>query len=550
MIPRLRVLAVACLGALLLTAPSPAAEQPALELEPLLAAPVTAGSEALLVRFARDPRVPMRWLGHLRHDDPLVRAVAARALAVTGVQAAIGRLRVALAAESDPGAAVEQALGLLLLGDGAHDAYALGRLAQADDAAIERGLLILASVRPRTLPSQLTALGTAHAHRPLPVGAALARLDATRHQDVFKAYETAVTAAGDATAVETLLRVALARDVVLDEATLALALSGRTTPSRLTTLAEYVAVRHSRPGAPRDDTDYGALVDKDWPVAQAARDDAVVLAELVRRWAIPRHTPMPDLPLRRVSAYAHAWSTRLMRVLTAAEQESLREHLKSHERAFGQNGPRSEPGRPVWHPVALLSALPHGLVGNLRAATGCTAEDRHERVVEVTYRPDGRASAASIPTGARRMQLPPGCETMAETMALLAYEPTGPAHPGTRLLFTRLDDAFAQCHDLRPVVRGELPGDDAELTPPELQKAGGLTYPEKAVDRRDRGVVQMELHLTTTGCVAGGWVTGPVTLQLDAAAMKAASRWHFTPARRGQRGVPARVFMAAHFWLQ
>jgi TonB family protein len=550
MIPRLRVVAVPCLAALLLTGSSPTSAQPALELEPLLAAPVTAGTEALLVRFAKDARVPMRWLGHLRHDDPLVRAVAARALAVTGVQAAIGRLRVALAAETDPGAAVEQALGLLLLGDGAHDAYALGRLAQADDAAIERGLLILASVRPRTLPSQLTALGTAHAHRPLPVGAALARLDATGHTDVFKDYETAVTAAGDTTAVETLLRVALTRDVVLDEATLALALSGRTTASRLTALAEYVAVRHSRPGAPRDDTDYGALVEKDWPAAQAGSDDAVALAELVRRWAVPRHAPMSDLPFRGLSAHAHVWSTHLMRVLTDAEQESLREHLKVHERAFGRSGPRSEPGRPVWHPVALLSALPHGLVGNLRTAAGCTAGDHHERVLEVTYRPDGRASAARVPTGASRMQLPPGCETMAETMALLAYEPTGPAYPGTRLLFTRLDDAFAQCHDLRPVVRGELPSDDAEVAPPGLQEAGGLSYPQTAVDRRDRGAVQIELHLTTTGCVAGGWVIGPVTLQLDAAAMKAASRWRFTPARRGQRGVPARVTMPVHFWLQ
>lgn len=107
------LLAVPCLGLLLLAVPRVAHAQPALALETLLGGALTAGTEALLVRHAKDTRVPMRWLGNLRHDDPLVRATAA------------------------------------------HDAYALTRLANADDASLARGLVIVTALRPDSLATHL-----------------------------------------------------------------------------------------------------------------------------------------------------------------------------------------------------------------------------------------------------------------------------------------------------------------------------------------------------------------------------------------------------------
>lgn len=532
----------------LFVAPPASAQSPP-TLDALLAAPVTAGTDALLVRHAQDPRVPRRWLEHLRHDDPVVRATTARALTVTGVVASIGRLRVALAAETDQRAAAEQALGLLILGDGAHDGYALGKLATADTSSFERGLLVVAASRPDTFQRQLAALRIGRADRAIPLVPALTRLSALGHEAVVRAVEADALAAGDRHVTDSVVMAAVERDLVLQPGTLRHAMGVRALRN---TLAEYVAARHQRPGTPRDSGGYAFLADEEWATADVGQEaDRLVVRELVRRWVGRAPDPTTLEQVRRVSQDGLLWSARLLDVLTGEERRALRKHLDVPPQVFGRLTPQGEPGRPVGHPVVLLAALPPGLILSLRDVTGCSATEKHDRFAEIAYGADGRARSVSLSTGAFRASLPDGCEAMLDAMTLLAYETLGSAYPGTRVAMVRLDEDFANCQREAAAAfldTATLSGDDA-TSPSRLTNVQPV-YPEVAVNKRDQGTVQLELELTSAGCVSSARVTGTVSPQLDAAALQAASRWLFQPFRHGERSAGVRVRTTAHFWLQ
>lgn len=90
-----------------LTATEPTASARA-DLDALLARPVSPGTIALLVSHLPETRAAERVIASLIHQNPAVRAAAARVVYVSGLSGAAAAVRTALEAETDRSAAVEQ----------------------------------------------------------------------------------------------------------------------------------------------------------------------------------------------------------------------------------------------------------------------------------------------------------------------------------------------------------------------------------------------------------------------------------------------------------
>lgn len=79
------------------------------------------------------------------------------------------------------------------------------------------------------------------------------------------------------------------------------------------------------------------------------------------------------------------------------------------------------------------------------------------------------------------------------------------------------------------------------LTPPKLVTFVDATYPAAAKEAQQQADVELELTIDATGMVADARVVAPVGNGFDEAAVAAASRFVFEPARRGGHAVGARI---------
>jgi TonB family protein len=95
------------------------------------------------------------------------------------------------------------------------------------------------------------------------------------------------------------------------------------------------------------------------------------------------------------------------------------------------------------------------------------------------------------------------------------------------------------------VAHGETPpaGSSAALTPPRLSTFVDAVYPADARGAHPDDVVTVDLELTidATGAVTDARVAHPVGEGFDEAALAAARRFVFEPARRGTEAIPARI---------
>ena len=79
------------------------------------------------------------------------------------------------------------------------------------------------------------------------------------------------------------------------------------------------------------------------------------------------------------------------------------------------------------------------------------------------------------------------------------------------------------------------------LTPPKLVTFVDANYPEAAKAARLQANVDLELTIDVTGKVIEARVVTPVGNGFDAAAIDAARRFSFEPAKRGDHAIPARI---------
>jgi TonB family protein len=90
----------------------------------------------------------------------------------------------------------------------------------------------------------------------------------------------------------------------------------------------------------------------------------------------------------------------------------------------------------------------------------------------------------------------------------------------------------------------DAPRVDAELTPPKLIKDAKPVYPKRAQDEGVAAVVVLDIDIDATGKVEKAVVTGPAEAEgyeFDEAALEAAKKLVFEPARAGDQPIPVRI---------
>ena len=103
--------------------------------------------------------------------------------------------------------------------------------------------------------------------------------------------------------------------------------------------------------------------------------------------------------------------------------------------------------------------------------------------------------------------------------------------------------AFGQVGEPTPAPAGET-------TPPELVKFVEAEYPREARDKELEANVVLELTVDAEGKVTNAVVKEPVGHGFDEAAVAAALKFEFRPARRGERAVASRLLYRYSFHLE
>ncbi len=171
--------------------PAAAAE----DLTALLARAVSPGSIALLAEHATQPAAQKRLIEAVKHEDPAVRAVAARVAFVTMSKGVAPALISAVAKEEDIHTGAEQVRALMGLLGAPGDAIVLGAVKRLGAPAAIAAAESLTRTRPEDIPRHLPVLAAAVPKSDMPeLGATLASA-AVQHPTHAKAIVEAVLAA-------------------------------------------------------------------------------------------------------------------------------------------------------------------------------------------------------------------------------------------------------------------------------------------------------------------------------------------------------------------
>jgi TonB family protein len=530
------------------------AAQAVATLDELLARPLSPGTVALLVEHASDNRVVARWSEALTDPRPAVRAAAARAADVAGRGSLVPELSAALAAETDPAAAAEQAEALAAIGGAARDDELL--------AAARRQPTFLPAVA-RSLARHRGRAALAHADvlRSLSEqGGLLGFVElATRHDPAALTYAGAIALRERD---EALLSAVLeaSREAALDDGVLISGL-GSAAPGLRRAVLWHLVLTPADPAA--------AVVEAADATPEA--QDATALAqgrlayEMVRRrlkrpprpdpgWADALRAPDEDgapIELARHPAF--------LRRLSGPELAALSERARGDARALTEwlreDPPEDAPPQSARSAGASGTGLgipddfPPGLLADLLQVSGCAPGNRQDLFhgAEVTYGPDGRPRRVTMfAPGA----VPPGCVQAVKAMALLTLGP--PTAPGAAAPAEIL---------IVPLVKGVL-ACMAEPPPPPAAPEAALSpqrvgrghiqepkklhhvapwYPGGARDARIEGVVILEATIAPSGCVRSVKRLRSRDPRLDVVSLIAVAQWRYTPTLLN--GVPVPVIM-------
>ncbi|MCA9757134.1 MAG: energy transducer TonB [Candidatus Eisenbacteria bacterium] len=104
--------------------------------------------------------------------------------------------------------------------------------------------------------------------------------------------------------------------------------------------------------------------------------------------------------------------------------------------------------------------------------------------------------------------------------------------------------------EVNDAQREAPPGKSAFDSPPEVIQMVSAEYPESARQAEAEGLVQLLVTVGTTGMVREVEVRSSDTVDaLENAAMDAAKRWRFKPARMDGKPVKARIVIPFRFSL-
>lgn len=525
------------------------------EVAALIAKPVSPGALALLLRHSNDPRASQHWRAALAHENPQVRAAAARLLQASATVSAVADLRSALSIENDEGAAIEQAQALLALAGGAGDLAVLQvvrrlrpyRFALAiAEARGQQGLKYLEEFRalkisPTDMQSIVAALVAGdRAALATIVGPALGAAD----ENLWLA----------------MMNIAHDEKLPLAAAQLELALSS---PSPV--IRDLAWWRIAIQAAEGGEVPSAALHPRS-AVAPATRPELSFGRELTARALKSAPVEWPEF-LARVRVRgddfdlpefaAKALQGPLNRLLTAAERLALNmpvppANLTATDSAGQSVGPTS---RSPFSVIRTIGELPKGFVGDVLRLTGCKPGNGNHVGGAVVRFNERRALQKLEWVGNTASK---ACDAAARLLILASLLPapriTQPGEP--QLVLLPLHDSFLQCLDrsrepATPAVadtRGVRVND--RVRAPTKIKEVRPVYPSSAQQAGRQGIVVLESTVSASGCVSRVQVLRSVSPDIDVAAVRSVTGWVFTPTVFQGLAVPVIMTVTVQFLLR
>lgn len=528
---------------------SPAAAQPPLTVEALLAADPTPGTTALLVEHATRADVQAHLARQLAHSRTDVRAAAARVMLAMGMRGLVPRLVSALQAEGSADTAAELTRAVALLGGPEQDEAVVASWARlGPDAAL--AAIAFARVRGTAALGALPRLGV------LPPRAIGAFVESTRPDaaTIDRLLEQAV-AAGDLPVFRGALAAARLQQHPPADARLIAALGADRPPEM-----RLEAARASLSGWTGEAALPPGLVaglSLAAPLGAGATDvDAAVVRELAARLAGRREPPgevwraqieEPGMLLASLLASSNG----VQGLLTSQELRRVRRALPQMRR---QGPPEALPPAPGQLAVQLLDSYPRGFVPAVVAATGCDlARARGQGLGagagDLILRRDGRsASVTLLDTGVSQT----ACGHATRVLLMTHVTDTPPAAGNERRIAVMpFDDEYLTCRESETDdFASAVSAGAARVTPPKKTRHVNPIYPATAQRGGVQGVVVLESTIGAGGCVGRLHVVRGVDPRLDLAALLAVMRWRFSPTLLDGRPVPVIMTVTVQFTLR
>jgi TonB family protein len=529
------------------------------DLAAVLARPVSPGSVALLVEHIMDPAAQKRLIEAVKHEDPAVRAVAARIAFVTMSKGTAPALVTTLAKEEHAQTAAEQVRTLMAFHGAAGDNIirkAVQRIGGPTAIAMAESL---ARNRPADIPLHLpfllttiakpdrhelaAALATACVQHPTHAEAIVAAILATKDDDVWGAVlDTSRFLEGPEPSVVTL--------------------RGLTAPEESQRVQTLWHV-HSRDhvGAPIADDVLAAMAPPPIPAGTPA---ASLTWEAFVRELFARHRGAPatgadwpgmlQLPahkehVTKLDVYHWAYAN-----LSDAELKAIDAVKGDNEaakmRRFSRDDERKtqKAAKPAAHTVRTLPVFAKGLLADLMAVHGCRRPGTSWFAGgELTYRPDGRAQSLSIV----QVALGQDCQAFVRSAMTLAVASVDfPITPESRdvvlVLFT---PEFLSCAD-DPFPASRPRGADLAFEYPKRKIEPRLQYPQ---EYRRLALPDTEVFLRArvshTGCIASAETLRSAQPAFDMEAIRALFNAKMTPATLGGQAVDATISYSFRFSL-
>jgi TonB family protein len=525
--------------------------------------PLSPGSVAILVEHGADPDVQARWRAALKHEDPAVRAAAARAIYAAGQTGLLADVAAALTAETNAGAAREEARTFAALASTPVEAILLDVLKRWPEHRHLIATLLGRANGPGAVAHLSTLKGDSEDRM---VAHTLVRAATSGSEDALTRLAIVALREQDLEVWRAILN-ARADGVPLSDGMIASALGATNAELRAITLWSLATQTDKETRFP--ETIEQALAEA--PAAEADGDatpktiagHAAFAAELLAR----ARGRKPREDLRWAGAVAERKALLpgslydVASVLTRGEQRVL----VDAERLPPNIGDVAHAYRPLPAPDAdatlslTLADYPPGYALDLARIAGCRPEVRQEFRVQLPFdrlgRPRGLASTSP--------DVSAGCAKVVRTLFASSSLTTFPATRARGAMHT-IAIRFLDARELDCSERLEkhIPGSrvrnggvvggavrvGGKIQEPRKVRDVKPLYPVLARRARIQGMVILEATINPCGYVRDLHVLRSIP-GLDASAIQAVSQWEYTPTLLDDVPVPVIMTVTVNYTL-
>jgi TonB family protein len=257
-------------------------------------------------------------------------------------------------------------------------------------------------------------------------------------------------------------------------------------------------------------------------------------------------------------ARARAWNIvandPLIQLLTAVEREAVAWATLGDPKALSERKSRRPVGKPATAPaptlpVRTLDDFPRGFLSDLMAVSGCSPEPDAVGVAAITYGAAERPQSIALANSA----LPERCQPAVRAMFLSSILPRGDRLGADRkqIVVAALDRqviaSFDEVAPSPPRRHDSTQRVGSSVEDPRKLQHVSPQYPDKAERQRVQGTVILRAEIAASGTVRTVRTLVSVEPSLDVSAVRAVSRWRYTPTLSNGVAVPVVMTVTVNF---